>query len=206
MLFKGPTGSGKTEIARRLSSLAEAPFIKVEATRYTETGFVGENTSNMIKGLMDTAVRMERELAKKRVAKEARAKAEGKVLELLKLKSTDDLRARLRAGEFDAQTVKVAPREKPATGNPISDLLDGLDLSNLSSMGPGIALSFERPAGGPGRRAGGSKERQTLSVKQALERFEEEYGDTLTNEQEVIERAKEKTEQFGIGACPCLAP
>lgn len=95
----------------------------MEATRYTETGFVGENTSNMIKGLMDNAVRMERELAKKRVAKEAREKAEAKVLELLKLpKGSEDNRARLRRGEFDHLTVRVAPREKPAggTGNPLS--------------------------------------------------------------------------------------
>ncbi|EWM28981.1 heat shock protein atpase subunit [Nannochloropsis gaditana] len=85
ILMKGPTGTGKTEIARRLSALAEAPFIKVEATRYTEVGFVGANTSDMIKGLLDNAVRLERELEKKNVAAEAHAKAETKVLDLLKL-------------------------------------------------------------------------------------------------------------------------
>jgi ATP-dependent protease HslVU (ClpYQ) ATPase subunit len=82
----------------------------------------------MIKGLMDNAVRMERELAKKRVAKEAREKAEGKVLELLKLPGSnkggggDDNRARLRRGELDHLTVRVAPREKPTggTGNPLA--------------------------------------------------------------------------------------
>ena len=104
--MKGPTGSGKTEIARRLSSLAEAPFIKVEATRYTEVGFVGANTSDMIKGLMDNAVRLERELAKKAVADEARLKAENKILDLLKIgggggkqeQQLEDGRQRLRSG------------------------------------------------------------------------------------------------------------
>lgn len=161
--------------------------------------FVGENTNNMIKGLMDNAVRMERELAKKRVAEEAREKAEAKVLELLKLpgKGSEDNRERLRRGEFDHLTVRVAPREKPPTGNPLSDLLDGIDLGNLGNMGPGF-ISFERPPAGGGRRMGGSKERQTLSVKKALERFMEDYENELTSEDEVIERAKEKCEQFGI--------
>lgn len=177
---------------------------------------MGENTANMIKGLMDNAVRMERELAKKRVAEEAREKAEGKVLELLKLPGSnkgaggDDNRARLRRGELDHLTVRVAPREKPAggKGNPLAgaflfcfgacgcyicvwvwlgrraplvgslyiperllttavltrmqDLLDGLDLGNLSNMGPGF-IQFETrapPGAGSGRRMGGSKERQ----------------------------------------------
>lgn len=105
--------------------------------------FVGENTSNMVKALMDTAVRMERELVKKRVAQEAREKAENRVLELLKLKPTDDLRTRLRAGEFDAQTVRVAPREKPSTGNPISGvyvlcvLCVGLEWKDFGLVGDG---------------------------------------------------------------------
>lgn len=124
ILVKGPTGSGKTEIARRLSTLAEAPFIKVEATRYTETGFVGENTNAMIKGLMDNAVRIERELAKKRVAQEAREKAEAKVLELLKLpKGSEDNRERLRRGEFDHLTVRVPARERSSNANPLSGRL-----------------------------------------------------------------------------------
>ncbi len=78
----------------------------------------------MIKSLMDTAVRMERELAKKRVAAEAREKAEAKVLELLKLpKGSDDNRERLRMGEFDHLTVRVSPRERPSSGNPLSGSL-----------------------------------------------------------------------------------
>jgi ATP-dependent protease HslVU (ClpYQ) ATPase subunit len=88
----------------------------------TQKSFVGENTSNMIKSLMDNAVRMERDLAKKRVAQEAREKAEAKVLELLKLpgKGSDDNRERLRKGEFDHLTVRVLPRERPSNGNPLS--------------------------------------------------------------------------------------
>ncbi|EKU20404.1 heat shock protein atpase subunit, partial [Nannochloropsis gaditana CCMP526] len=149
ILMKGPTGTGKTEIARRLSALAEAPFIKVEATRYTEVGFVGANTSDMIKGLLDNAVRLERELEKKNVAAEAHAKAETKVLDLLKLgnpkglssEQQQDLRSRLRGGEFDHYTVRVPPREprspsSPSSLHPLSDLLDGLDLGNIN-MGQG---------------------------------------------------------------------
>ncbi|GAB5029843.1 atp-dependent protease, partial [Nannochloropsis oceanica] len=217
ILMKGPTGTGKTEIARRLSTLAEAPFIKVEATRYTEVGFVGANTSDMIKGLMDNAVRLERELARKNVAADARAKAEMKVLDLLKLGNTksttaqqqEELRTRLRNGDFDHHTVRVTPRETrssslPSSANPLSDLLEGLDLGNIN-MGSGGFIAIERGPAGPGGRGGGrggvrggGGERQVVSVKKALERFVEEFEEVLTNEEEVMARAKHKAENYGI--------
>src|SRR3546814_6374442 len=83
ILMIGPTGGGKTEIARRLATLANAPFVKVEATRFTEVGYVGKDVEQIIRDLADTAVKMYREQAKTRVRTQAEERAEDRILDAL---------------------------------------------------------------------------------------------------------------------------
>ena len=103
ILMIGPTGVGKTEISRRLSKLAEAPFIKVEATRFTEVGYVGRDVEQIIRDLIEIAIAMEREKKRKEVKAKAELKAEEKVLDALvgikaSIATRESFRKRLRNG------------------------------------------------------------------------------------------------------------
>src|SRR5690606_17804081 len=128
ILMIGPTGVGKTEIARRLAALANAPFVKVEATRFTEVGYVGRDVEQIIRDLADAAVKMFREQAKARVGSRAEEAAEDRILELLLPKRRDPgypvelsdppsgesdtratLRRQLRAGELDDRAIEIEP-------------------------------------------------------------------------------------------------
>ena len=83
ILMIGPTGVGKTEIARRLAKLAKAPFIKIEATKFTEVGYVGRDVDSIIRDLVETAIKMERQTAKEKVEQRAREAAEERILDIL---------------------------------------------------------------------------------------------------------------------------
>ncbi|HEY0661397.1 MAG TPA: AAA family ATPase, partial [Lysobacter sp.] len=136
ILMIGPTGVGKTEIARRLATLANAPFVKVEATRFTEVGYVGKDVEQIVRDLADTAVKLYREQAKQRVRTQAEERAEDRILEALlprravtlfgfqgdpegvrkeeeaKESEADDktrtkLRKQLRAGELDEREIEL---------------------------------------------------------------------------------------------------
>ena len=101
----GPTGVGKTEISRRLSKLAEAPFIKVEATRFTEVGYVGRDVEQIVRDLIEIAIAMEREKKRKEVKAKAELKAEEKVLDALvgnkaSVATRESFRKRLRNGDL----------------------------------------------------------------------------------------------------------
>ena len=108
----GPTGVGKTEISRRLSKLAEAPFIKVEATRFTEVGYVGRDVEQIIRDLIEIAIAMEREKKRKEVKAKAELKAEEKVLDSLvgnkaSVATRESFRKRLRNGDLDNNEIEI---------------------------------------------------------------------------------------------------
>ena len=112
ILMIGPTGVGKTEISRRLSRLAEAPFIKVEATRFTEVGYVGRDVEQIIRDLIEIAIAMEREKKRKEVNAKAQLAAEEKVLDSLvgnkaSVATRESFRKRLRSGDLDDNEIEI---------------------------------------------------------------------------------------------------
>ena len=112
ILMIGPTGVGKTEISRRLSKLAEAPFIKVEATRFTEVGYVGRDVEQIVRDLIEIAIAMERERKRREVKAKAELKAEEKVLDALvgnkaSVATRESFRKRLRNGDLDSNEIEI---------------------------------------------------------------------------------------------------
>ena len=120
ILMIGPTGVGKTEISRRLSRLAEAPFIKVEATRFTEVGYVGRDVEQIIRDLIEIAIALEREKKRKEVNAKAQLKAEEKVLDALvgnkaTVATRESFRKRLRSGDLDNNQIEIEVYENPSS-------------------------------------------------------------------------------------------
>ena len=112
ILMIGPTGVGKTEISRRLSKLAQAPFIKVEATRFTEVGYVGKDVEQIIRDLIEIAIAMEKRKRRKEVYAKAQLAAEEKVLDALvgkkaSLATRESFRKRLRSGDLDKNEIEI---------------------------------------------------------------------------------------------------
>lgn len=202
ILMIGPTGVGKTEIARRLAKLADAPFIKVEATKFTEVGYVGKDVDTIIRDLIDIAVKQEREaqVAKKRLL--AEDAAEERVLDILvppprasaamgfgeepKADSTarQVMRKRLREGQLDDKEIEL-------------DLVDKAPAMEI--LGPqGMEEMAEQLKGLFGQMAAGKKKTRKLKIKDALAALVDEEAAKLVNEDEIKQAALHKTEQNGI--------
>ena len=118
ILMIGPTGVGKTEISRRLSKLAEAPFIKVEATKFTEVGYVGKDVEQIIRDLIEISIALVKEKKKKEVLAKAQLSAENRVLEVLVGKNAsaatkESYRKRLRAGDLDNNEIEISVQDNP---------------------------------------------------------------------------------------------
>ena len=118
ILMIGPTGVGKTEISRRLSKLAEAPFIKVEATKFTEVGYVGKDVEQIIRDLIEISIALVKEKKRKEVLAKAQLAAENRVLEVLVGKNAssatkESYRKRLRAGDLDNNEIEISVQDNP---------------------------------------------------------------------------------------------
>lgn len=196
ILMIGPTGVGKTEIARRLAKLVDAPFIKVEATKFTEIGYVGRDVDSIIRDLADIGIKQEREMAMKKVQQPAEDAAEERILDILlppvrsskpeeKDTSTrQKFRKKLREGELNDQEIEVDLAVAP-TGVEIMAPPGMEDLtSQLQSM-------FQQV--GTGR----TKARK-MPIKKALKLLTEEEAAKLINEDDIKTRAIENIEQNGI--------
>ncbi len=195
ILMIGPTGVGKTEIARRLARLAEAPFIKVEATKFTEIGYVGRDVDSIIRDLMDTAVKQERELAMKKVQRLAEDGAEERILDALltpargtpqdKDTSTRQaFRKQLREGTLDNNEVEIEMSVSPA----------GVEIMappGMEEMTNQLQAMFQQV--GSGR----TKTRK-LPIHKAMKILCEEEAAKLINEDDIKSRAIENVEQNGI--------
>ena len=119
ILMIGPTGVGKTEISRRLSKLAEAPFIKVEATRFTEVGYVGRDVEQIIRDLLEIAIAMEKVKKKKEVFTQAQQAAEDRVLDAIvgnkaSVATRESFRKRLRSGDIDDNEIEIDVQDNPS--------------------------------------------------------------------------------------------
>ncbi len=192
ILMIGPTGVGKTEIARRLARLARAPFVKVEASKFTEVGYVGRDVESMVRDLVRVAVAMVQEEEERRVASRAEEVAEERVLDLLlpghgaDSTTRERLRRMLRSGALDDRIVEV---EVPAQGpTPAMEIFTGQGLEEM-----GIQLQDMLGSLFPKRR-----KRKSVRVPEALEILKEQEASRLVDPEKVTEVALERAQNHGI--------
>ncbi len=198
ILMIGPTGVGKTEIARRLARLAHAPFIKVEATKFTEVGYVGRDVESIIRDLVETAVKLTRQEEMAKVQSRAELAAEEAVLDVLlpsaegwsNAEGTEEsptrkkFRNKLRNGELDDKEIEIE-----LAANPIGvEIMAPPGMEEMSSQLQGLFQNI-----GSGR-----KKTRKLRVKDALKNLREEEASKMVNEEDVRLRAVESVEQNGI--------
>ena len=193
ILMIGPTGVGKTEISRRLSKLAEAPFIKVEATRFTEVGYVGRDVEQIIRDLIEIAIAMERERRRKEVKAKAELKAEEKVLDALvgnkaSVATRESFRKRLRSGDLDDNEIEIEV-QNTSTGMQSFEI-PGMPGGNVGMVNLGDIL---------GKSMGNKKgKKKKMNVKESHDILVAQESDKMIEEDKIIQEAKKATEENGI--------
>ncbi len=191
ILMIGPTGVGKTEISRRLSKLAEAPFVKVEATRFTEVGYVGRDVEQIVRDLLEIAIAMEKVKKRKEVSAIAQKNAEEKVLDALvgnkaSIATRESFRKRLRNGDLDDNEIEIAVSE---TSSMPSFEIPGMPGANVGMINLGEML---------GKSMGNKPKKKKMTVKESHEILINEESDKLIEQDKIIKAAKNSTENNGI--------
>ena len=196
ILMIGPTGVGKTEIARRLAKLANAPFIKIEATKFTEVGYVGRDVESIIRDLVDTAVKMNRMNEMEKVQTRAADAAEEKVLDILlpaaeggmisesESSTRQKMRKKLREGDFDDKEVEL-DLSAPSVG---VEIMAPPGMEDMTNQLQGMFQNLN---------SGKTKTRK-LKIVDALKALQEEEASKLVNEDDIKLSAVEAVEQNGI--------
>jgi len=198
ILMIGPTGVGKTEIARRIANLIKAPFIKVEATKYTEIGYVGRDVESMVRELVEVSFQMVKQEKMKEVKERARRLAEERILDYLvphqftsfgirgsqNIGKREELREKLRKGELNDRIIEIEVKEKvvPMVGIAGPPGLEELE-SQIKEMLSGLIPS---------------RKRRKVKVKEALQILEQEEAEKLIDMEEVAREAIYRAENFGI--------
>ncbi len=206
ILMMGPTGVGKTEIARRLAKLCGAPFIKVEATKFTEVGYVGRDVESMIRDLMASGVAMVKEEMQAEVAAEAKRRAEERLLDLLlpglsnsvepvgstqatlvqplpPNETREKFRKLLREGKLDSRELEITVN----AAAPSMELFAGTQMEDM-----GVAL------GSIGNMFGGKRKKKSVSVAEALPILEAEEMEKLVDPDKAAQEARRRVQDFGI--------
>tara|TARA_Y100000590_G_scaffold33488_1_gene36710 strand:+ start:540 stop:1910 length:1371 start_codon:yes stop_codon:yes gene_type:complete len=192
ILMIGPTGVGKTEISRRLSKLAQAPFIKVEATRFTEVGYVGRDVEQIIRDLIEIAIAMERDKKRKEVHAKAQQSAEEKVLDALvgkkaSLATRESFRKRLRSGDLDNNEIEIEVNEMKS-GMPSFEI-PGMPGANIGMVNIGEML---------GKSMNQKGKKKKMTVKESYEILIAQESDKMIEEDKIVKEAKDSTENNGI--------
>jgi len=197
VLMIGPTGVGKTEIARRIAQLIKAPFVKVEATKYTEIGYVGRDVESMVRELVEVSYQMVKQEKMQEVRERAKRLAEERILDYLvpqqlsfgmrgmqDTSKREEIREKLRRGDMDDKIVEVDVQEKaiPLIGIAGPPGLEELE-EQLRNMLGGL---------------GGGRRRRRLRVKEAMQVLEAEEAEKLIDQEEVAREAIYRAENFGI--------
>jgi len=190
ILMIGPTGVGKTEISRRLSRLAEAPFIKVEATRFTEVGYVGRDVEQIIRDLLEIAIAIEKERMKKEVNTKAQQAAEERVVDALvgnkaSVATRESFRKRLRNGDLDNNEIEIEVND---TGSMPTFEIPGMPGANVGM------INFSEILGKVGKKA----KKKKMTVKESHEILIAEESDKMLEQDKIIKSAKISTENNGI--------
>ncbi len=192
ILMIGPTGVGKTEISRRLSKLAEAPFVKVEATRFTEVGYVGRDVEQIVRDLLEIAISMEKVKKRKEVHAQAQKLAEERVLDALvgskaSVATRESFRKRLRDGDLDNNEIEIAVNE--SGGGMPSFEIPGMPGANVGMINISEML---------GKSMGQKPKKKKMTIKESHEILINEESDKLIEQDKIIKSAKNSTENNGI--------
>ncbi len=191
ILMIGPTGCGKTEIARRLAKLANAPFLKVEATKFTEVGYVGRDVEQIARDLMEAAIDMARERLRKEVQARAELAAEERVLDALVGESASSdtrqkFRHMLRSGELDTKEIDIQIMDSPA--------VPSFDIPGM----PGSSASVINLSDMLGKAFGHRLKQKRMTVKASHEVLLAEESDKLLDQDQITQEAINATEDNGI--------
>jgi ATP-dependent HslUV protease ATP-binding subunit HslU len=194
ILMIGPTGVGKTEIARRVAEFIDAPFLKVEATKFTEVGYVGRDVESIIRDLMDISVKKIREQEMEKIGDSAKEVAIERVLDILIPMSgtateyptvtRDTFRKKIESGELDEKEIEIEVSESPFGVEIMAP--PGMEEMTSQLQGLFANLSTEK------------KKKKKQKIKEAIKRLAEEEAGKRINEEEIKKRAREEVEQHGI--------
>ncbi len=196
ILMIGPTGVGKTEIARRLAKLANAPFIKIEATKFTEVGYVGRDVESIIRDLVDTAVKMNRISAMEKVQNRAADAAEDRVLDILlpsaeagmisdsESTTRQKMRKKLREGDLDEKEIEIDVKA-PAVG---VEIMAPPGMEDMTNQLQGMFQNLNT----------GKTKTRKMKISEAIKALQEEEASKLVNEDDIKLSALESVEQNGI--------
>ena len=190
IIMIGPTGVGKTEISRRLAKLANAPFVKVEATKFTEVGYVGRDVEQIVRDLMEISISLIRDNKRKSVVSKAELSSEERVLDALvgeqaSADTRQKFRKMLREGDLDDKKIEVDVMESQSSNMPSFDI-PGMPGASMGMLNLGDIL---------GNQLGAKTEKKKMTVKEALEALASDEAEKLLDEDGIIREAIENTDR-----------